>query len=183
MLFVSHNMAAINNLCDRAVLLNNGEVKHLGSVEEVAHHYFTEGVFNKKIFDNAILKSAQIQQSGEDIELIVEYDFKDKSCIPFLGFVINDSFGNHVCGLNPSNDRVEHDVTPKKSGIIKVVLKYPKLLNGSYSISLWFGDGIVDYFYELDCLTFEVIDMVKQLKEPQSSSVGCVFPECEWVYE
>jgi ABC-type polysaccharide/polyol phosphate transport system ATPase subunit len=182
-LFVSHNMAAINNLCDRAVLLNKGEVQHLGSVEEVTHHYFTEEVFNEKVFNNSILKRAKIQQLGEYIELVVEYDFKDKACIPFLGFVINDNFGNHVFGLNPSNDKIKHDVTPRKSGHIKVILKYPKLLNGIYSISLWFGDGVVDCFCELDCLTFEVIDMVKPLKEPQSSSVGCVFPECEWVYE
>ncbi|MGB9927473.1 MAG: ABC transporter ATP-binding protein [Methanosarcina sp.] len=182
-LFVSHNMAAVNNLCNSAVLLYKGEIKSLGPVEEVTRHYFTEGVFNKKIFTGTILKSAQIQQSREDLELLVEYDFKDKSCIPFLGFVINDSFGNHVCGLNPANDKVKHDVTPKKSGIIKVVLKYPKLLNGTYTISLWFGDGIVDYFYELDCLTFEIFDMVRQIREPQSSSVGCVFPECEWTYE
>lgn len=90
---------------------------------------------NKKIFNSTILKSAQIQQSGEEIEFIVEYDFKDKSCIPFLGFVINDSFGNHVCGLNPSSDNAIHDVTLRKSGIIKVVLNYPKLLNGVYSVS------------------------------------------------
>ncbi len=183
-LFVSHNMGAVNNLCDFAFLLNKGELQYHGPVEQVTSYYLNEEISDKKAFSsNSVLKWAQVQQSGTNIELIVEYDFKIKPCTPHLGFVINDSFGNHICGLNPSNDRVKHDIDPQKSGRIKVVLKYPKLLNGTYSVSLWFGDGLTDYFCELECLTFEVIDMVKPLKEPQSSSVGSAFPECEWVYE
>ncbi len=182
-LFVSHNMGAISSLCDLGILLDNGEVRDIGPIEEVIQHYITEGASNKKEFNNGILKSAQIQQSGNNIELNIEYDLKGKSYSPFLGFVINDSFGNHVCGLNPSTDKVKHNVTPRKSGKVKVILKSPKLLNGTYSTSLWFGDGITDYFRELDCLTFEVIDLVKQLKKSNNSSVGSVFPDCEWIYE
>lgn len=183
-LFVSHNMGAVNNLCDLGLLLDKGELRYQGPVEQATSYYLNEGISDKKVFPpSSILKSAQIQQIGTNIELIVEYDFKDKPSTPSLGFVINDSFGNHVCGLNPFYDKVEHNITPQKSGRIKVILKYPKLLNGTYSISLWFGDGFYDYFCELDCLTFEVIDMVKQRREPQISIVGSAFPECEWVYE
>lgn len=182
-LFVSHNMGAVNNLCDRALLLEKGKIRHSGPVEQVTHYYLNEGVSDKKVFENCVLKSAEVRQLSTNIELATEFDFKDKACTPHLGFVINDSFGNHICGLNPSNDRIKHELVPKKNGKIKVIMKYPKLLNGTYSISLWFGDGFLDYFCELDCLTFEVIDMVKQLKEPVSSSVGSAFPECDWVYE
>lgn len=182
-LFVSHNMGAVNNLCNRALFLERGNILYSGPVEQVTRYYLNEGVCDKKVFDGCVLKSAQVRQVNTNIELIVEYDFNDKACTPHLGFVINDTFGNHICGLNPSNDRVKHKLTPKKSGTIKVTMKYPKLLNGTYSVSLWFGDGFYDYFYELDCLTFEIIEMVKQLKEPVSSNVGSAFPECEWVYE
>lgn len=43
-LFVSHNMAAISNLCIRALLLDNGRVMKLGSPDEVVSHYLTQSV-------------------------------------------------------------------------------------------------------------------------------------------
>ncbi len=40
-LFVSHNMEAVVNLCDRAILLDKGEVVEEGSSESVVDHYLT----------------------------------------------------------------------------------------------------------------------------------------------
>ena len=42
-LFVSHNMAAISQLCYRAVLLSGGEVRCCGPVETVVEHYLAQG--------------------------------------------------------------------------------------------------------------------------------------------
>ena len=38
-LFVSHNMAAIEQLCDRAVLIDKGQIKHVGQVTETVQRY------------------------------------------------------------------------------------------------------------------------------------------------
>src|SRR5690606_16738766 len=38
-LFVSHNMAAVQNLCTRALLLERGRVVHDGTVNEVVDRY------------------------------------------------------------------------------------------------------------------------------------------------
>ena len=38
-LFVSHNMQAIRNLCTRAILLNNGKTNYNGDVGQVIEHY------------------------------------------------------------------------------------------------------------------------------------------------
>lgn len=38
-LFVSHNMGALNQLCDEGVLLENGRVTMIGPVQDVAKHY------------------------------------------------------------------------------------------------------------------------------------------------
>jgi len=40
-LFVSHNMAAVKKLCKKGVLLENGMVKHQGSIQEVVGHYIS----------------------------------------------------------------------------------------------------------------------------------------------
>jgi lipopolysaccharide transport system ATP-binding protein len=41
-LFASHDTAAVQNLCDRAVLLHNGEVDFIGSPEETVSRYFSK---------------------------------------------------------------------------------------------------------------------------------------------
>jgi lipopolysaccharide transport system ATP-binding protein len=58
-------------------------------------------------------------------------------------------------------------------------LESPKLLNGTYRLSLWFGDGRVDYFHRQDCITFDVVNMAG-LKQLPASSVGPVAPKCHW---
>lgn len=45
-LFVSHNMAAVRNLCKSAVLLENGSVKNIGTVNEIVKEYISD---NKSI--------------------------------------------------------------------------------------------------------------------------------------
>ncbi|MDB5340385.1 MAG: transporter ATP-binding protein, partial [Planctomycetaceae bacterium] len=42
-LFVSHNLPAIQSLCTRALLLRNGMVAHSGDVESAVHLYLNEG--------------------------------------------------------------------------------------------------------------------------------------------
>ncbi|CAN5384036.1 hypothetical protein BH11BAC3_BH11BAC3_19460 [soil metagenome] len=42
-LFVSHNMAAVRQLCSRCILLNNGGVEIEGETVAVVKHYFTGG--------------------------------------------------------------------------------------------------------------------------------------------
>lgn len=42
-LFVSHNLAAVRSLCQQAVHIEHGKVKHLGEVESVLKRYIEEG--------------------------------------------------------------------------------------------------------------------------------------------
>lgn len=41
-LFVSHNMQLINKLCNKAVLLNKGEIQYSGQTEEVVNYYLEQ---------------------------------------------------------------------------------------------------------------------------------------------
>jgi len=42
-LFVSHNMAAVKNLCNKGVYMKNGAMHLHGRIDEVVHKYLTEG--------------------------------------------------------------------------------------------------------------------------------------------
>ena len=49
-LFVSHNMSAIQKLCNKGVFLDNGRVKLTGSIEEIVEKYLENGQASQSIF-------------------------------------------------------------------------------------------------------------------------------------
>ncbi len=53
-LFVSHNMAAVQSLCNKGIVLKNGEVAFRGGVDDSLHYYLHSGV---KISGNKIINS------------------------------------------------------------------------------------------------------------------------------
>lgn len=53
-LFVSHNMAAVQSLCNKGIVLKNGEVAFRGSVDDSLHYYLHSEV---KISGNKIISS------------------------------------------------------------------------------------------------------------------------------
>ncbi len=73
-LFVSHNMAAVRNLCDKAILLNKGTVHMQGSVDVVMDEYLNSkdagrlsGVYsaiNKNESDVKLLKAEMFDSMG-----------------------------------------------------------------------------------------------------------------------
>ncbi|MGB0917775.1 MAG: ABC transporter ATP-binding protein [Flavobacteriales bacterium] len=48
-LFVSHNMASVKNLCSRAMLLSNGTVTSAGSPDDIINNYLSSNVSQKRV--------------------------------------------------------------------------------------------------------------------------------------
>ncbi|TKB92678.1 MAG: ABC transporter ATP-binding protein [Nitrospira sp.] len=176
--FVSHNMAAIERLCTKGLYIDKGVGLSTSSVREAIGLYLGDSC-NEVNWDNEIISKASIRQNGEQIEIDADYKFKQNLEIPCLGFVISDYLGNPICGTNPLIDAVPIPMTSTNAGRVHITLESPKLLNGTYRLSLWFGDGRVDYFHRQDCITFDVVNMAG-LKQLPASSVGPVAPKCHW---
>ena len=77
-LFVSHDVAAVNSLCRRAVLLQNGRIKHIGSAKEVTEQYL-EDMYESVQGDSALPHGQE--QGASQAELLVGMmeanDFRD----------------------------------------------------------------------------------------------------------
>jgi lipopolysaccharide transport system ATP-binding protein len=83
-LFVSHNMGAITQLCGRALWLKGGQVKLRGSPNEVVTAYLTSGSTALGIWRNDALKpaaevdfqftSATIQSTSSEPAAVVDFD-------------------------------------------------------------------------------------------------------------
>lgn len=181
-LFVSHNMLSIEKLCSKGIFLKNGIAVTTQNTAQAINLYLGENKSSVARFENRPVKKASAKQIGNEVELTAEYEVDSKLNIPSLGFVISDYLGNPICGCNPIIDYQNKPILPKSEGTVKVIIKYPKLLNGTYRVSLWFGNGKTDFFHEKDCLMFDVVNMVS-LNQLPPSIVGVVFPKCEWIFD
>ena len=63
-LFVSHNMASVKSLCNKGIVLKNGQVDYIGNTENAVDHYLH--VYNKENFGRII---DNIQWTKHDITI------------------------------------------------------------------------------------------------------------------
>ena len=152
-LFVSHNMGAINSLCQRAVLLQNGKLSLSGTTEHVISQYlnFADDIIKSNEFywdpENCpgdsiakILSFRLVDEHGAKLETIstetrfgveITYSLKnlDKSVKPGPNFLLCTS----------DDVKIFHDINTRfipKEGMHKTISWFPSgLLNdGDYKI-------------------------------------------------
>ncbi|MGH9818795.1 MAG: Wzt carbohydrate-binding domain-containing protein, partial [Pyrinomonadaceae bacterium] len=141
--------------------------------------YLRQGSSSAFQSDHESVRYASIRQESDRLTLDVKYHLPEPAIFPCLGFVVSDPTGNPIFGTNPKFDNVAPLSTPRTSGQISVSIRQPALADGTYYLSLWFGDGVTDFFIGRDCLTFEVFGMTKtQHQRPNMN--GYVSPTCEW---
>ncbi|MBO4301467.1 MAG: ABC transporter ATP-binding protein [Desulfovibrio sp.] len=80
-LFVSHDTAAVNSLCNRAILLENGHVKQIGSPKEVTETYLKDMYEDmqgaSEHADSEFENEKSACDSGEDGRSFRQEDFRD----------------------------------------------------------------------------------------------------------
>lgn len=156
-LFVSHNMASVKNLCHTGVVLENGEVKYIGDAQKAVKTYLEGCVssFPKVSFDNLS------EAPGNDKVRIKSFEVLpgngNEVCVA-SGIHFRLSFMNYVPDIHLDAafelSTVEGTVilvsgkvvSPQKdSKVGEYVVDFslpPFLLNkGTYNIKIWFGEN------------------------------------------
>jgi lipopolysaccharide transport system ATP-binding protein len=91
--FISHNLAAVRNLCDRAMLLSHGRIAAMGGIGEVIREYVGEverdlprslrerenrdGTGELRFVDMHLEREGQVidsPTSGEDVDIVLRYE-------------------------------------------------------------------------------------------------------------
>jgi len=201
-LFVSHNMTAINSLCDHAMLLGNGRVQQFGSAKAISDLYIARSSSREahsKIwnFRDApgderfkVGRVAVIPDSGADNTLIemdagfcIETDYwnlVDNAQI-VLELIVRANDGTPVFHSYSS----ESSETPRHpKGAFRSSCRVPgNLLNaGHYSIEIFLSDGSPwNELGVVDALSL----VVHEMKERGNLTyygrfVGHVHPKLEW---
>ncbi len=163
-LFVSHNMATIKNLCTRVIVLKNGSVDFEGETNEGIIHYLKENkfTFNEDLlissnrsgsgvlkFKNFHIENKENQiinscLSGEQIifcfNLLSEKQLPEKSKID-IGFSIHTKEGDIISVLYSSYQNFVPKLTSSNEHIIKCEILNLPLNVGEYMVK---GRLIVD---------------------------------------
>lgn len=85
-LFVSHNMSAIENLCTRAILLEKGQIKYVGETSDVVSTYLSRYYNNDRTF-------ADLEREGN-------------GKLRVLDMHLEDSDGNIISALSAGEDAI-----------------------------------------------------------------------------
>jgi lipopolysaccharide transport system ATP-binding protein len=162
-LFVSHNMKAIQTLCQTGIVLEDGRLKCLSTAQEALRVYSESSEMqNTAIFpvDRSRPSINVVSVDSSELDkgnLIVDIDFKSPFPLspPVGGLVISSSLGTPVFGSNPRfhNDGFGH---PKLSeGVLRMTVTNLPVHAGTYKLSVWLGDWHTDYDEKRDALAFE----------------------------
>jgi ABC-2 type transport system ATP-binding protein len=167
-IFVTHDMNAVREYCDRAILINDSKIIEAGSAQAIATSYtrlFSEEESRSsdknenRWGDGTVVIESPKQYHDQDnlsFEFIVKAKQDAKDLI--IGFAIKDSQGLQIVASNTvlnNNDKIHLKMNEK------VRLKY-SLANyfndGSYSIDLAVmdSDGITVRDWRSDCISFTI---------------------------
>jgi hypothetical protein len=101
--------------------------------------------------------------------------------LPALGFVVSTSHGVPVLGDNPRLSRVDRPPQPSTRGKVTAAVKSPRLRDGDYIVSLWFGDSSSDMASYPDALRFSIAGQDGG-GATNPEIVGSVVPDSVWKF-
>jgi lipopolysaccharide transport system ATP-binding protein len=175
-IFVSHNMETVQNLCDKAIYLDNGKVQLTGDSDKVISAYLKASLDSQSInladrkdrMGNGVIRFKSVELKDEEGNILqalqcgkkgaiqIHFDRKDNKNINNLhiAFGIDDEFGQRVSHF--SNEVTNQVFNNVHSDCIKIIIDKVPLKKGNYAFTLYstVNGELADYI--IDAGNFEV---------------------------
>jgi lipopolysaccharide transport system ATP-binding protein len=199
-LFVSHNLASVEALCSRALLLSAGQLAMDGNVREVisSYHAMTNSRGNREQHFNPVFRrgstpvfmsASLIDDEGRDTsqmlvggKFLLEIGVRPQQRLqnPSIGIGIDDVMGRRMLTLhNPIRGAALGTIDA--DGVIRCVIETFPLAPGEYSVKLALSDRTAEIDVIEQALTFEVVN-ADTFKDGRGHLTGlCVAPS-EWTF-
>ena len=144
LLFVSHDMAAVQNLCDRAVWLDGGRIQQIGPAKDVAESYLQYSLqqvagedivlqslppeTETKGWETGFARVTDVQlvnldapereffEGGERVSMRISVQADETLKNPIIGFLLRDRLGQDLFGENTLRIRQLEQETPILAG-------------------------------------------------------------------
>lgn len=201
-LFVSHNMAAINRLCKTGILIKNGQIASRGEVNKVIGDYFNEKQNSTSYTDLSDLSG---RTGSKDLffnwgsvgdaqgNLRYEYSIGDDIVFKFsmsaqvvhrvvrMALFLRASDGTKISCMidaDSSYQLYNFDGTATFSVVMKDVRLYPDI----YYVGLWVGSIDSNDLFDFceDCISFKIIDGGKLTTRNLPRSAGLLLLTPVW---
>ena len=189
-LFVSHNMAAVRQLCSKGIVLRSGNVKFIGNASTAIESYSDlVSVAHEVSFaprsGHPTITSVKINPSALAVgsfELEVGFESPIPLVPPVPGFVIHSASGVPVYGSNPRFQGAGYNPGKLSRGIISFQVEDLPLCGGHYRLSVWLGDWQQggDYDHHSDVLAFEFKNGETPPNRPSSDITGYIDLVGKW---
>jgi len=198
-LFVSHNMVAVEQLCSKVIILENGKVSFEGGVTEGISNYLT---YNSEV--NSVLLSKRKDRKGNQNFKINKISFNEGNDSIVQGkplkiklhyfnklsvdnikisITICKNFEEKIMNINNHSQGIFFSVE-KGEGVISITIPKLYLISSEYTIDVWtsFNDVVLDYVVNATSFEVKPSDVFNTGKALNTSQHGIVFPDvCEWM--
>ena len=206
-LFVSHNMAAVQNLCSAAMVLLSGQLKFLGDTRDAVSFYVEETDQRSKTRGNSKALLAQNRPSwatpfivdartmdaegatcssfdlGSDLAVEMTIQSPPGTMVrhPAMGVIINHALFGPVAGVNMRMTGSDRHKGRFEKFTISCRIKHVPFLQGNYTIDLWLSDGPKDVDAVKGSLHFQVVgtDIYGSGRLPNPNQ-GVIFLNADW---
>ncbi len=210
-LFVSHNMAMISSLCDKGIMMERGELKFSGTIQQTVTEYFSANQASQGKIDyqnehyfpgdnEAKLLYVDIKNStgeitsdvdiGEDVYISMKYELLADKMNVYPNVHIYSAEG--ACAFITSDSQIDPDSNMKENkGIYVARCKIPAnyLNDDVYFIGFALTNlkpSIHVHFFEKDALQLHVIDKIENTITRNGYSgviPGVIRPALDWSCE
>ena len=181
-LFVSHNMAAVQNLCNRGLVLIDGTSGFRGGVNEAVNFYLNDG---EKSNESKFFENTQIKFNGiNSVEIIGRNQFINHSQsikIRIIFFGIKEKCTIGIAVLNASKSKiftVVHHISEQTKSIL-CELPANLLLKGTFSFDFATFRGDTVFEYLSDICPIQIVDFENDF-QIYTGNIGDIKVDCKW---
>jgi lipopolysaccharide transport system ATP-binding protein len=202
-IFVSHNMGTVQQLCSRAIVLQRGQVQIIGSTAEALNVYSKSSAAKSGYVDcqpivregsgDVRFSSLRILDAAGNLntdfsmgdDLVLEVSLKRQRPVNTIRFSIHIST---IEGIKLASvidfDSGFSFKNPDEKEVVRIRFKDLRFYPGNYLFSLWIGNAAgasFDTFDKLDdCLQFEISNGGNLTTRNLPKSSGLLFMTPEW---
>jgi lipopolysaccharide transport system ATP-binding protein len=181
-LVVSHNMGAIQRLCDTSVLLENGRLVEVGPTSGVVARYLRDESADSSPHQWIDVSAAPRRGSGQvrfvavrygsaneqaglrpypDGELTLEFELHaEEACtVPSFGVVLSDRNGTKLVNADILSQGLELRLI-QGDNRVRMVIDHVHLVAGTYPVTLWAGDLVgVGYDHIEPAFDLDIVEL------------------------
>jgi lipopolysaccharide transport system ATP-binding protein len=200
-LFVSHNMGVIAQLCNKGILLNKGTIEKIGQIDVVVTEYINntnnssdlgyeydvtedfstekKNFFNKIFTLNSQSSTTSDFSFDEPISVKVDFTINENTPNLLIGLALNDKFGNTVFTIFRSVTDFRNYDQKKYDGTVELPASLLAPNQYNFSFSIWLKDLKIYELLENIC-SVKIHDNGTELALFEGLNYGTILIKPKW---